>query len=112
MFLFKEIGPIMRKARKKNKLTIKEVSEITGLNADTISDLENQKTNMKIFGLLDHLVHLYKLDQVSSKDAPLFSFDIFAGLSEEAIADIMAIIERDHRRKEAAMLASQDVTPE
>ena len=109
MFLFKDIGPIMKRARKKNKLTIRDVSEITGLNADTISDLENQRTNMKIFTLLDHLVHLYKLDRYENPEFALTTFQIFEGLSDEAIAEIVAVVKKDRIRQDAKAFAAQDV---
>lgn len=109
MFLFKDIGPIMKRARKKNKLTIRDVSEITGLNADTISDLENQRTNMKIFTLLDHLVHLYKLDRYENPELALTTFQIFEDLSDEAIAEIVAVVKKDRIRQDAKAFAAQDV---
>lgn len=100
MFSFKEIGPIMQKARKQNKMTIKQVSEKTGINTDTISDLENGKTNMKIFGLLDDLVKIYHIQFIPEKIEEKFISEIAEDkeLSEKAKKKIHKIVVEDLKK--------------
>lgn len=100
MFSFKEIGPIMRKARKQNKMTIKQVSELTGINADTISDLEHGKTNMKVFTLLDELVKIYHIRFIPEESDEKFISKV-AGrkkLSSAARQKITQIILEDRKK--------------
>lgn len=99
MFSFRTIGPFMRKKRKESGYTIKQIAAKTGMNADTISDLENQKTNMKILGLLDQMVKLYHIDEIPSDDEEydLFSKAVLSRLSPGVREKIVKIIEEDLR---------------
>lgn len=98
MFSFRNIGPVMRQARKQNKLTIKQVARMTGTNADTISDLENQQTNMKMLGLLDDLVKLYHIDYIPEQpDEDFVSVMGHKKLSPAARKKISKIISEDQK---------------
>ena len=86
----KQLGQLMRNARKAKKLSVRKVSELTGIHSGAITKFEMNKTDMtisRIFKLCEVLG--FSLAEISPENLEMLAdIEALKGLSGDAIVKL------------------------